>query len=193
MGIEQKVEPALQQTGAVEFMLPRGEPLKFEHYNLGLDSKDPPRRVALLANGFPEADVFLEALAKVLREAWPETEFVPAVKASANQLNIGIREPLLSDLAESCDAVIIAWGHCGSCTSGVTRDAIAFYEKGVPSVTLICDIFWEYSAWLGPAMGLEAIPRVQIPFPLAGTSAENQADWARRVAPEIRQKLALAA
>ena len=190
MGAELRiVAPPEAEQGGVEFMLPKGRYLESKPYGLSLTPGKAPARVGLLANGFPDSDNFLEKLATALKTVWPDTEFMPAVKASADQLNIGVREPLLTDMANACDAVIIAWGHCGSCTSGVTRDALAFTDRGIPNVTLICDIFWDYSHWLGEAMGLTGIPKIQIPFPLAGTPSANQIGWAERIVPEGVAKL----
>jgi hypothetical protein len=177
------------EINSVEFMLPVGQRRDVRSYALGLAPGVKPKRVGMLANGFPGADNFLLRQEAALREFWPDAEFIHEVKASAKQLNIGIREPLLNKMVEACDVVVIAWGHCGSCTSGVTRDAIAFESRGVPTVTLVCDVFWDYSHWLGDAMTLRGIPKVQIPFPLSGTSAENQDRWAQKIAPEIVEKM----
>lgn len=175
----------------IEYVLPTGQKRDVRSYALGLRDGCPPRKIAMLANGFPDSDRFLERQAEALRRFWPNAEFVPAVKASAAQLNIGIREELLEHLVDGAgvDCAVIAWGHCGSCTSGVTRDAIAFEGRSIPSVTLICDVFWEYAHWLGDAMGLSGIPKVQIPFPLAGTGTANWDHWAERVAPEIVDRM----
>jgi hypothetical protein len=173
----------------VEFMIPTGAQRASKPYHLGLEPGEAPACVGLLANGFPEGDIFLGRLADALRASWPQTEFKLAIKAKTDQLNMGIQEPLLTEMVNTCDAVIIAWGHCGSCTLGVTRDGISFAERGIPSVTLICDIFWDYSEWLGKAMGLTGLPRIQIPFPIAGTSSDNQISWANRIAPDVIAKL----
>lgn len=175
----------------IEYMLPTGHRREIRPYELGLPDNFQPRRVAMLANGFPDSDKYLARQAEALKKFWPDAEFIPAVKASTSQLNIGIRAELLEKLVdeEGVDCVVIAWGHCGSCTSGVTRDAIAFESRNIPSVTLICDVFWDYAHWLGDAMGLSGIPKVQIPFPLAGTGVANWDDWATRVAPEIVDKM----
>jgi hypothetical protein len=143
----------------------------------------------MLSNGFPDADKFLAKQAQELAKLWPNTRFRFEVKASADQLNIAVPEPLLSSMAAECDAVVIAWGHCGSCTSGVTRDGILFADRGIPTVTLVCDIFWDYAEWLGGALGTTDLPRLQIPFPLAGTGEANQRSWAERLAPQIVEKL----
>ncbi len=182
------VEVSFKRNG-VEFMIPTGAQRATNPYQLALMPGKAPARVGLLANGFPEADIFLGQLADALRVNWPETQFKLAIKAKADQLNIGIQEPLLTEMASSCDAVVVAWGHCGSCTLGVTRDGVSFTERGIPNVTLICDIFWDYSAWLGKSMGLTGLPRIQIPFPVAGTSTDNQVAWAKRIAPDVVAKL----
>lgn len=187
------VKLAPRRDGSVEYMLPVGKRREIRTYGLGLPPGEKPKRVGMLSNGFPDGDKFLLRQEAALRKYWPDAVFTHEVKASAKQLNIGIQEPLLNKMVAECDVVVIAWGHCGSCTSGVTRDAIAFESRGVPTVTLICDVFWDYSQWLGEAMGLAGIPRVQIPFPLSGTGPENQDHWAAQTAPRIVEKMTLGA
>lgn len=172
-----------------QYVLPTSAPRETRAYALGLPGRAPPRRIGLLANGFPDADKYLAKQAAAIARLWPDTEFRIDRKANADQLNIGIQEPLLSELAADCDAMVIAWGHCGSCTSGVMRDAIAFAERGIPSVTLICEIFWDYSEWIGAALGMTELPRVQLPFPISGTGEENQIACAERIAPAIVESL----
>ena len=173
---------------AISYLLPVSQPTPTREYNLGL-REDGPLVIGLLANGFPDADNYLQRQAEALARRLPGVTFRAAVKGRSDQLSAGIQEPLLSKMADECDAVLIAWGHCGSCTSGVTRDAIAFAERGIPSVTLICDVFWKYSEWMQGALGMTNIPRVQIPYPVAGTSEKSQRDVAELVAPQILDKL----
>jgi hypothetical protein len=176
----------------VEYLRPTGVRREIRDYvdlSLGLSPGAEPAVIGMLANGFPDADKFLQKQAEALRKFWPDTRFRIEAKAGADQLNIAVQEPLLSSMVEECDAVVIAWGHCGSCTSGVTRDGLLFADRGIPTVTLICDIFWDYSAWLGGALGLANLPRLQIPFPTSGTGEANQRAWAERLAPQIVEKL----
>jgi hypothetical protein len=174
----------------IEYLLPDSAPRSTRTYRLGIAAGRSPRRVGLLANGFPDAEKFLAKQQSALQRYWPEATFRIATKAATDQLNMGIQEPLLSDLSADCEAMVIAWGHCGSCTSGIARDAIAFAERGVPSVMLVCDIFWEYSAWIGQALGMSELARVQLPFPIAGTGDASQIACAERIAPEIIASLA---
>jgi hypothetical protein len=178
----------------VEYMRPAGTKATTKDYrdsNLGLEPGRAPAVVGMLANGFPDADKFLAKQAEALTTLWPTTRFRFEVKASADQLNIAIQEPLLSSMVSECDAIIIAWGHCGSCTSGVTRDGILFADRGIPTVTLVCDIFWDYAEWMGGALGTTGLPRLQIPFPLSGAGDVKQRSWALRLAPQIVDKLML--
>ena len=173
----------------VEYALPTSAPRECRRYALALPEGHAPRRVAMLSNGFPDADKYLLKQAEALSPLWPGAQFRFDRKAGADQLNIGIQEPLLSELVRECDAVVIAWGHCGSCTSGIARDAIAFAAHAVPSVMLVCEVFWEYSAWIGEALGMQQLPKVRLPFPIAGTGDEAQRACAARIAPEIVRAL----
>jgi hypothetical protein len=176
----------------VEFVRPTGPKIATRDYadlNLGLPPGTAPAVLGMLSSGFPDADKFLLRQAEYLAKLWPATRFRFEVTAGTDQLNIAIQEPLLSSMAKECDAVMIAWGHCGSCTSGVTRTGILFADRRVPTVTLICDIFWDYSAWLGGALGTTGLPRLQIPFPLAGTGEANQRKWAESLTPQIVEQL----
>ena len=169
----------------VEYAIPTSAPRECRGYTLSLPEGRAPRRLAMLSNGFPDADKYLAKQAEALSSFWSTTRFRFDRKAGADQLNMGIQEPLLSELVRECDAVVIAWGHCGSCTSGIARDAIAFAAHAVPSVMLVCEVFWEYSTWIGEALGMRKLPRVRLPFPIAGTGEQVQRACAVRIAPEI--------
>ena len=173
---------------AISYLLPVSQAAPTRKYDLAL-REDRSLVIGLLANGFPDADNYLERQAEALARCLPGVTFRAAVKGRSDQLSAGIQEPLLSKMADECDAVLIAWGHCGSCTSGVTRDAISFAERGIPSVTLICDVFWKYSEWMQGALGMTDIPRVQIPYPVSGTDEKTQRELAEQVAPQILDAL----
>jgi hypothetical protein len=54
---------------------------------------------------------------------------------------------------------------------------------------LVCEIFWDYSAWIGTALGMSNLARVRLPFPVAGTGETAQRQCAQRIAPQIVQNL----
>lgn len=167
----------------VTYLLPDGVAVEERVYSLSHPvASGAGLTLGLLSNGFPDTENFLDRLADALSEALPGVAFRVETKAV---LSAAVQEPQLSRMAADCEAVIVAWGHCGSCTAGVTRDAMAFAELGVPTATLICDVFWDYAGWMARTMGMPALPRVRIPYPVAGTGEARQREVARAAVPEI--------
>lgn len=64
--------------------------------------------VALFANGFPDSVAFLEHVEKALSHELPGITFVHYDKGNASAL---ASEEHLSSIAESCSAVVAAYGH----------------------------------------------------------------------------------
>ena len=64
--------------------------------------------VALFANGFPDSVAFLEHVEKALSHELPGINFVHYDKGNASAL---ASEEHLSSIAESCSAVVAAYGH----------------------------------------------------------------------------------
>ena len=94
----------------VEFHDPRGEiATPIDAYELRVDLRghnDP--SVALLANGFPDSEAFLELLAEVMQEQ------LPSLRVSHfNKGNASIPAPpeMLDQATESSVGVIAAYGH----------------------------------------------------------------------------------
>ena len=92
----------------MEFLDPRGvssrviEPYKQRADRRAGDS------VALFANGFPDSVAFLEHVEKALSHELPGVNFIHIDKGNASAL---ASEGDLSTIAESCSAVIAAYGH----------------------------------------------------------------------------------
>lgn len=92
----------------MEFLNPRGVPSRaIEPYELRatLDDGD---TVALFANGFPDSVAFLEHVEKSLSHELPGVAFVRLDKGNASAL---ASDEHLSTIAESCSAVVAAYGH----------------------------------------------------------------------------------
>jgi hypothetical protein len=99
--------------------------------------------VALLSNSYTDASRYLEYLSVEIANAVPELTFTLFEKEST----VGpANSSLLDEIADTADAVIAAYGHCGSCTSGTVRDAIAMGARGIPSVALVTDRFWDLAS-----------------------------------------------
>ena len=97
-----------RETETMEFIDPRGvsqRPIEPYEVTAALSPGD---TVALFANGFPDSGAFLEHLEKVLTPELPGVEFLHLNKGNASAL---ASEEHLSTIAESCSAVVAAYGH----------------------------------------------------------------------------------
>lgn len=74
---------------------------------------------------------------------------------------------------------------------GTVGDAILIAKLRTPTVAVITDRFWQQSALVARAHGVEDVPRVEIPYPVAGTGAENVRRVARDAVADVIRALAL--
>lgn len=92
----------------MEFLDPRGVPSRpIDPYALTaeLNAGD---TVALFANGFPDSVAFLEHVETSLSHRLPGVHFVHLDKGNASAL---ATDEHLSTIADSCSAVVAAYGH----------------------------------------------------------------------------------
>jgi hypothetical protein len=93
----------------VEFHDPRGEvAVEPEPYTLGIDIRNKPMTLGLLANGFPDSENFLSQVAGALTALVPGLEVKFWNKGNAS---VAASNEMLTDIAEGCDAAIAAYGH----------------------------------------------------------------------------------
>jgi hypothetical protein len=92
----------------VTFLDPRGVPATEA---LPYDLADPLADgavIGLMANGFPDSDTFLEAVADAVGTRLPKVSFARFNKGNASRL---ADETMLNDVRQRCAAVIAAYGH----------------------------------------------------------------------------------
>jgi hypothetical protein len=70
-------------------------------------------------------------------------------------------------------------------------DGVAIARSGIPVVALITDRFWDQSRLVAETSGLPDLPRVMIPYPVAGTGDANLARVACDIAGAALAALAL--
>ena len=88
---------------------------------------------------------------------------------------------MIGDIAQSCDAVIIALSDCGSCTSCSTHDLNDLDRKGLPGVSVLTEEFRQAFEAQKSAIGLDAAS-VFVPHPMQNrTTAELHAFAERSV------------
>lgn len=93
---------------SIEYHDPRAEPLTPpQPYEPRADFSQAPV-VALLANGFPDADVFLEAMEGALAKCLPGAEFRHYNKRNAS---IPASPALVDQIRAECTVALAAYGH----------------------------------------------------------------------------------
>jgi len=124
----------------------------------------------------------LEGAAAALRPALDEPVF-----SLYARLNASLTAPpeVIAEAARNNDVAVTALGHCGSCTSSATRDAVALAGAGIPVCVLISEKFHEMSGFIARSVGMPDLPRVKLPHPVAGTGAARIAEIAAGAAPVI--------
>jgi hypothetical protein len=64
-------------------------------------------------------------------------------------------------------------------------DGIILARRGTPVVALVTEKFWEHGRLLAAARGMPDLPRVALPYPVAGTGAPALARVADAIAPAV--------
>jgi hypothetical protein len=167
----------------IEFIIPTGQAAtRPEPYTLRLEADNDSPTIALLANNFPDAETFLDHFQAALSTALPGAAFKRYAKPNAS---IPATEDMLTVIAEECDALVTAWGHRGSCTSGTVRDAINGARHNLPSVAFVTEAFWTLGDSVAEAAGMPSVPRVRLPHPVSGTGHENMNRVAHQFAGQV--------
>lgn len=92
----------------ITFLDPRGEPDRpIEPYTHRADLA-PGETIGLFANGFPDSVTFLDHVETALAALLPGVSFARYDKGNASAL---ASEPMLDEIAETCSAVVGAYGH----------------------------------------------------------------------------------
>lgn len=148
---------------------PRAAPgVPITPYERKTDSSRPGLRVGLLSNGFYDATNLLRAVEQALREVLRDP--VITLRERFNPTVLAEPEIVAAMVAEN-DVAVTALGHCGSCTSSATRDAVNLARAGLPVCTLISEKFYETSGFIARSVGMPGVPRVRLPHPVAGTGS----------------------
>lgn len=65
------------------------------------------------------------------------------------------------------------------------RDGISIARHGTPTVALVTEMFWPQGDFVAAAAGMPAIPRIQLPHPVAGSGDVALTREAERIADQI--------
>jgi len=71
------------------------------------------------------------------------------------------------------------------------RDGIATARNGIPCIALVTEDFWPQGDFVAQSLGMPALPRVQLPHPVAGSGKANMQVIAEEITPKIIAAFAL--
>ncbi|MDR9432103.1 MAG: UGSC family (seleno)protein [Natronomonas sp.] len=118
--------------------------------------------VGLLDNSKSNADIFLKAIGEHLQSEYGVEEIVYRRKDKSPIPADSIADQLHSQ----CDAVVNAYGDCGSCTSWCVYDSIDLEKKGTPVATINSDEFVKLGQSEAQSLGMPGLPLVTVTHPM---------------------------
>ena len=137
--------------------------------------------IGLLDNTKKNADILLKAAGEVLIAEH-------GVKAVVYRRKIGSSpaapQEMLDEMA-ACDAVINAYGDCGSCASWCIHDGVTLEKRGTPTATVNSDAFVVLGQQEAIALGLPGLPIVTVPHPMGDVNAKIVRDRARVMIAQV--------
>jgi hypothetical protein len=142
-------------------------------------------RIALFPNLFTDSAPFLNDLSRALAQRIAGASFPYFDKQFGRNMSVPVAPALKARLLAESDAVLLAFGHCGSCTAGVTQDGAALARAGMPVAILVTRRFREEALFLARALGLPGLPFVFLPHPVAGENADFHRALAEAIAPAV--------
>jgi len=137
--------------------------------------------IGLLDNSKANADVLLDEVADILTDEYGVADTV-SVRKDKSPVPA---DSLADTLAAQCDAVVNAYGDCGSCTSWCVYDSIDLERRGVPVATVNSDEFVKLGQSEARSLGMPGLPIVTVPHPMGDVAESVVRERARVVAEEL--------
>jgi len=142
------------------------------------------KTIALMDIGKMRGDEFIDRLEQLCAERGIKTR---RYKKPTNT-RVAPRE-MIKDIADNCDAVIIALSDCGSCTSCSTHDLNDLDKRGLAGVSVLTTEFRQAFESQKGSIGLDAAA-VYVPHPLQNKTTAELHQWADAAVDEILQAIA---
>jgi hypothetical protein len=139
------------------------------------------KTIGLLDNTKHNADLLLQTVGELLVAQHGVKAVIYRRKISSSP-GAG---PLIGELAGACDAVVNAYGDCGSCTSWCIHDSVELEAHGVPTATVNSDEFVVLGQAEAVALDLPGLPIVTVPHPMGDASAEEVRRRAERMMAQV--------
>lgn len=139
------------------------------------------KTVGLLDNTKKNADILLRTVGEILVADHGVARVVYRRKVGSSP---AAPAAMLDELA-ACDAVINAYGDCGSCASWCIHDGVTLETRGVPTATVNSDAFVALGRQEAVALGLPGLPIVTVPHPMGDVPADVVRDRARAMVDQV--------
>lgn len=137
--------------------------------------------VGLLDNSKTNADVLLDEVGRVLKSEYGVAEIVSKRKAKSPTP----ADDIAAQLHASCDAVVNAYGDCGSCTSWCVYDSIDLEDRGTPTATVNSDEFIALGEAEARSLGMPTLPIVTVPHPMGDVPEPEVRERARGIVAAV--------
>jgi hypothetical protein len=147
--------------------------------------------IGMCSNGFTDAVVFLRDIEDEIAPMLPGVRFSHFAKPTLRHSSFPWTVEEIKTVTSECDAVIAAYGHCGSCTSAVIRDAANIARSGVPVISIVTTKFVDEARFVARATGIPDLPMVIVPHPVAGRDQDYQRGIAGQIAGPILEAFAI--
>lgn len=141
--------------------------------------------IGLLDTRKTNADVFLEAVGETLTAEFDVETTIYRSKANG----AAPAGDALTRLLEECDAIVNAYGDCGSCTSWCVHDSVVAEKAGLPTATVNSDEFVRLGQSESRALGLPGLPIVAVEHPLGDADRATVRLRAETAIPELVEAL----
>jgi hypothetical protein len=124
------------------------------------------RTIGLLFNSKINADIYLQRIKERIENKFSDVRFVHVAKRSAG---LPLAPGEIEQLTQ-CDAVVNAFGDCGSCSSWSVHDGITLEALGIPQVTVVTKPFAFKVRAEVKSLGLPDLPVQVLPHPIGQRS-----------------------
>jgi hypothetical protein len=168
-----------------------GPAMSVTPYELGLRTKEFNGVIGYLANSQPGSRDFLASLASEVTPLIPNARchFEDKGETSARS-GLPLNNQALEEISRSCQAAILAYGHCGGCTSATVRDGVALARLGIPLVVIVAPRFEAEARQVARSLGMPDVPVVVLPGPAIRLSEDERRLLAEKVANPVVAALA---
>lgn len=128
-------------------------------------------RIGLFSNTKKNADHFLQEVGERLEANYDvDVSDIVYKDVATSAADEAVHEDL-----RGYDAVLIAYGDCGSCSSWTMYDAFQLEEESVPTVVFCTEEFTTLCQYEAENQGVPGLPIVEIEHPIADLSPEDVA------------------